>query len=294
MPFGNTPFNPPDNVTITLTVNGELQAYQIKPSSSNLGVGGGALVNNTTGINDTAIGIDSMGSNVSGSENTAVGCLSLESNVSGSENTAVGYSALIDNISGNGNVALGYAALYNSGSNNNTAVGYEALFNNTTGEDNVAIGYLSLYSYDNTSSISGNIVAIGIKAGYNYTGSETNNIIIGNVLGTAGESNVIRIGSGIILGSDTQSTLTGITAGSVVSSQPFQSGSYKKFIAYASGYKNTTIIAQTISFPTAFLNQPVITANNTGMSLSVSTSGLTLPSATGTSSFTGIIIIEGY
>ena len=279
MPFGNTPFNPPDNVTITLSNIGELQAYKAKSSSSNIGIGFETLESISSGVNNTAVGYSAMIDTTSGSDNVAVGFSAMFLNTTGGSNVAIGKYALNNNTSGSLNVAVG---LY-------------AGFHNTTAQGMVAVGAYALDGYDSTSSSVTNMVAIGYYAGLNYTGSESGNIIIGgNVLGTAGESNVIRIGSGIILGSDTQSTLTGTTAGSVVSSQPFQSGSYKKFIAYASGYENTTTIAQTISFPTNFLNQPVITANDTGMSLSVSTSGLTLPSATGTSSFTGIIIIEGY
>ena len=50
MPFGNTPFNPPDNTTITLTDNGELQAF----TSSNGSIS--YLTGNSTG---TAIAIGS-------------------------------------------------------------------------------------------------------------------------------------------------------------------------------------------------------------------------------------------
>ena len=39
-------------------------------------------------------------------------------------------------------------------------------------------------------------MAFGYQAGYNYTGTERNNVVLGgNTLGVAGESNVIRIGA---------------------------------------------------------------------------------------------------
>lgn len=88
-------------------------------------------------------------------------------------------------------------------------------------------------------------------------------------------------------------TLTGTTAGSITYAMPFQGASYKKFIAYANGYENTTTTAQTITFPVAFTNTPIISANGTGMSLTVSTTTLTLP-ASMTATATGWIVIEGF
>ena len=87
-------------------------------------------------------------------------------------------------------------------------------------------------------------------------------------------------------------TLTGITAGSIVSTQP-QQGAYKKFVAQAVGYENDTSTAQTISFPKAFVNQPVITTNTTGLSLSVSTTALTINAPDATTTYSGLIIVEG-
>ena len=91
----------------------------------------------------------------------------------------------------------------------------------------------------------------------------------------------------------TQTTLTGTTAGSVVWSQPEQGSAYKKFVAFANGYENTTATAQTITFSTAFTETPIILGNSTGMTLTASTTTLTLP-ASMSATATGMIIIEGY
>ncbi len=91
-----------------------------------------------------------------------------------------------------------------------------------------------------------------------------------------------------------QNTLTGTTAGSIVYSMPEQGSSYKKFIAYANGYENDTTTAQTITFPTAFTEPPVITTNTTGLTLSASTTTLTINAPDNTTTYTGWIIIEGY
>jgi len=91
-----------------------------------------------------------------------------------------------------------------------------------------------------------------------------------------------------------QSTLTGTTAGSIVYSMPFQGSSYKKFVAYANGYENDTTTAQTITFPTAFTNAPIISINSTGLTLSADTTTLTISAPNSTTTYTGWIIIEGY
>jgi hypothetical protein len=91
----------------------------------------------------------------------------------------------------------------------------------------------------------------------------------------------------------TQNTLTGTSAGSIIWSQPLQGSALKLVILYASGYENTTTTAQSITFTTAFKNTPATLVNTTGMSITVSATGVTLP-ASMTAAATGWIIIAGY
>ena len=91
----------------------------------------------------------------------------------------------------------------------------------------------------------------------------------------------------------TQNTLTGTSAGSIVWSQPLQGSALKLVILYASGYENTTTTAQSITFTKAFTNTPAVLVNTTGMSITVSVTGVTLP-ASMTAAATGWIIIAGY
>lgn len=72
---------------------------------------------------------------------------------------------------------------------NNTAIGFTCANLLTTGSNNIAHGVQSL----NVTTGSNNI-ALGYQAGSNYVSSESSNICIGN-LGTAAESNIIRIGT---------------------------------------------------------------------------------------------------
>jgi hypothetical protein len=159
----------------------------------NTGVGSSALFYNTTGNYNTASGSLALYSNTTGIANTASGSYALYSNTTGNYNTASGLSALFSNTAGYRNTASGSLALYsNTTGNYNTASGYPALYSNTTGYANTASGSFALYS-----NTTGNRnTAIGYSAGLNQT-TGFNNIYVGyNVTGTAGESNVIRIGSG--------------------------------------------------------------------------------------------------
>jgi hypothetical protein len=184
-------------------------------------MGVNALLENTTGANNTANGVAALLNNTSGRFNTAVGVNALFSNTTASNNTANGFGALENNTIGGNNTATGVEALFQNTSDNNTANGFRALFSNTTGRGNTANGFQALQNNiqgarntatgghallhnmsgnDNTaigvnallnnSSGSDNI-ALGEAAGSNITGS--NNIDIG-AFGGSGDSNTIRIG----------------------------------------------------------------------------------------------------
>ncbi len=130
---------------------------------SNAALGFNALLNNTTGRNNVAIGTDALrttntdnntaignsalgGISYSGEQNTAVGSAALKSSTTGSYNTALGFRALETNTSGIRNVAVGMGALSgNTNGSNNVAIGFSSLPNNTAGA-NVAIGDLSAVS----------------------------------------------------------------------------------------------------------------------------------------------------
>jgi len=204
-------------------------------TGDNVGVGDGALQNNTTGYANAANGFQALNANTNGSYNTANGAFAMFWNTSGSNNTANGYAALAANTTGIFNTANGSAALYwntigwgntangyaaiacNTKGGNNTANGYNALFSNTSGTVNTANGTFALLSntngYSNTadgynalySNTSGSYnIALGSEAGYNLT-TGSNNICIGNQ-GVAGDNGVIRIGTS---GTHTTTLLTG-------------------------------------------------------------------------------------
>jgi hypothetical protein len=182
-------------------------------------MGTGALLGDTTGGGNTALGYFALVGNTTGSQNTAIGDVAVASNTTASNNTGVGYEALNAVTVGPWNTAVGSFALSsNQGSGANTAVGYNALLkNNPSGAvfmdgagGNTAVGYQAL-SGNTTGSDN---VAVGIFAGYSIT-TGSSNIMIGNN-GTSGDNNIIRIGDGQTATYIAGISATGITGTAVV------------------------------------------------------------------------------
>ena len=146
---------------------------------------------NTTGSNNTAIGVEALEENTIGNANSAVGFFALGSNRTGYDNTATGNNALGSNTTGYWNTAHGaYALFSNTTGYYNTAIGREALQYNTTGRTNTAVGARALWNnadgVDNT--------ALGAGAGFNVT-TANNVICIGARALGANVSNSCYIGN---------------------------------------------------------------------------------------------------
>ena len=166
-----------------------------------------ALLFNTTGASNTAVGAVALLNNTEGNQNTATGNSALYSNTTGTSNTASGFEALFNNTTGNTNTADGFRALLsNTTGNENTATGSAALANNTTGNNNAAVGIAALIQ--NTTGASN--IALGAFAGLNLT-TGNNNIDIGNG-GIFSDANTIRIGQ---QGTQTATFIAGISGTTV-------------------------------------------------------------------------------
>ena len=72
------------------------------------------------------------------------------------------------------------------------------------------------------------------------------------------------------------------------------SPTYKKAFIIFDGYENDTTTNQSIDFPIAFSTIAGITANTTGLTVSASTSGITITSPDSTTTYSGVVIVEGY
>jgi len=144
-------------------------------------LGQGSSVFNSSGSNNTAVGMDSLQANTTASNNTAVGFQAGYTNTTVANQTFIGSQAgysrstnadnyastMIGHLAGyttstgvdntyvgglagryqigNGNTALGSGALHGvttlAVSDQNTGIGYTSLFNVTTGFTNTAVGY---------------------------------------------------------------------------------------------------------------------------------------------------------
>lgn len=110
----------------------------------------------------------------------------------GSDNVGLGYNVFHALTDGLQNVAVGSACLQTVTTGNlNVMMGTGSGGNLTTGGGNTGIGDGALGIL---TTGSGN-TCIGNSAGDVYTGSESNNICIGQDTGVVGESNTIRIGT---------------------------------------------------------------------------------------------------
>ena len=141
----NDLINKPNGTSNNLQVIDDLG--DASTNSTSLGLGNNIL----NGVENTAVGINSLLYNSQGSANTGVGYDALKLNTSGARNTAVGMSAALQNI-GYQNVAVGYYSLLMSQGSFNTAIGSNSLVNHISGTENVALGYKALELAENLSA----------------------------------------------------------------------------------------------------------------------------------------------
>jgi len=149
-----------------------------------------------TGFGNTADGVNALqGLTGADSENTAIGYGALQY-ADNSQNTAVGAEAMINTSSGCCNTAVGRQALpANVDGSRNAAVGEYTFYLSPSGNLNVALGYSAGTNPQYTTGLQNGSydILVGPYAGGNFTGSESNNIDIGN-LGAVGDMGTIRIG----------------------------------------------------------------------------------------------------
>lgn len=146
--------------TVTFTGSGTAMTLNVTDGSGNTAIGSGAG-NGSLGGNCTVYGALAA-AGLTGSNTAVFGHSALNSQTSGSQDTVFGDNAM--------------TTLNNSGNSQNVAVGFNALASLATGKNNTAIGAL---------------------AGQSYNAGESSNISIGSYnTESAGESNVLRIGSG--------------------------------------------------------------------------------------------------
>jgi hypothetical protein len=140
--------------------------------ATNTAIGSGALLNNSTGVNNQANGRDALFSNTTGNNNTATGRSALTSNTTGFNNVAVGVNAMLTNTTGNNNTANGASAgrFIGDGSNativnNSVFLGVESkpLADNETNQ--IVIGHTAVGAGSNTVTLGNTAITNTILRG---------------------------------------------------------------------------------------------------------------------------------
>lgn len=244
-----------------------------------------------TGVENVGIGTGALGDNTSGSYNTSVGHMSMYYNDSSGSNIAIGVNSMLSGGGAGSNIAIGINSLKNLGNDNNgdsnIAMGFEALEDVSNGDHNIGIGY---------------------RAGMNInTGSQ--NVVIGNnslPAVTSADKN-IAIGYGVMTGSATGSgnIVMGYDAGSNLTSGAmnviFNHSGHAGGIDVRSKH-NAVIIADGNNRP-AFHNyvhedNPYghidVTRNGTSENYITCGGGATIPLFSGGNAFSGIFMINDF
>lgn len=102
------------------------------------------------------------------------------------------------------------------------------------------------------------------------------------------------IGGSALANLPNQKVTDGTTAGTVTQTYTELESYYKKYIFYFNGYENDTTTNQVIDFIQAFSTIASITYNGTGLTISATTSGITITAPDSTTTYSGIVIVEGY
>ena len=105
---------------------------------------------------------------------------------------------------------------------------------------------------------------------------------------------IIPNSSEIIMSPSYVSSTSGTTAGTVDMRFTEYASSHKKIIITFDGYENDTTTDQTIDFPMAFASYDGISLNTTGLTISPTTSGIVITAPDSTTTYSGIVIVEGY
>ena len=196
--------------------------------NSNVVVGATAFGSNTVGINNVAIGYQSLQkSNVN--YNTAIGAQALQNTTSGN-NTAVGVLALQTQTNGKYNTAIGAQVLQRSNGSANTSIGINALTYLTSGDNNTAIGSYAgsfILGGTATNTTMNNSVLLGCQA-YPKTNNDTNEIVIGySAVGNGSNTTVVG---------NTATTSTQLFGNLIVSNTSQQSDNGNKLQVYGSSH----------------------------------------------------------
>ena len=240
-------------------------------SDSNTAVGWRAMSGGYPGVSNTALGAEAGDAN-SGTGNLFLGAFAGRNGTFGIENMAIGFESLYHFQTGSKNIAIGDLAQYeNRVGWRNIALGHQSLKANYYASDNIAIG---MYAGYDLYQGNGNNIFIGTNAGRNITNG-SGNVILGGVSASlsAGlvDNIIIADGSGTIRmrysGSWTMSGIVNTTASFATSAS----------FATTASFVATASFATTASFASNYTTTGSFTGSFTGSLLGTSSFALAGP-----------------
>ncbi len=240
------------NAALSNTIIGNGAGNQTISGAANVGVGTSTLQSLTSGTFNCGIGVGSLQLTTSGQLNTCMGYATGIHITTGSDNTAVGANALNAVVSTSDNTAVGNSAGILLTGSQNTFLGAQAGTAIVSGSGNTLIGYLA-----------------GLALA---TGTESNNIIIGNS-GTINDSNVIRIGTqGSGAGQQNKCFIAGIASVAVSNLQ-------YATINTSTGQLGSTAIFKNAYVQTAISYQVLVTDSIVGVTSNAAARTVTMPNS---------------
>ncbi|MEP7108395.1 MAG: hypothetical protein ABI760_10440 [Ferruginibacter sp.] len=251
-----------DSIKLNFKINNILSG-QISPYRDGAVSFGQNTLNGGAGIQNTAIGYNSLSVNTS-NYNTSIGNFALKSNTTGSVNTATGHEALRDNTTGEYNTAYGGGAMkLGISGNNNTALGGNSLGNLLTGNYNTGAGNHSLRRVTSGTSNTG----VGEQAlAFVSTGNYNTGIGDKSLVITTGSSNA---GLGYHAGSLDTSGNANTYIGE--NSQPASAS-----LTNATAIGSKALVAQSNSIVLGSINGINLAVSNTNVGIGTTTPGSSL------------------
>ena len=162
----------------------------------------------------------------------------------------------------------------------------------TTGITQMGYARIHLNIAGTSSTVAGTIISGG-GASIAYNNIEFD--YVPDYLGASQYFNLPLYGSNpVVLPFSALSSANGTTAGTVNQQMIKYDIYYKKMIYYFSGYENDTTTNQTINHWAPFSTIAAISFNSTGLTISASTTGITITAPDSTTTYSGIVIVEGY
>jgi hypothetical protein len=165
----------------------------------NTGVGMYALLNNSSATSNVAVGAYAQISTTLGANNTSIGTNSMFYNTSGTQNTAIGVSAIERNILGSNNTVLGFSAgqliadnTVNSNVNNSVLIGASTKTLALNSDNEVVIGYNAVGNGSNTIQLGNSNVTL-IKGQVSFTSASDSRIKKNIVISNYGLATVLKL-----------------------------------------------------------------------------------------------------